>query len=193
MGRELPCNVRYGGQTHAGKALLETSELLFRGDRGGLRLRIDFSKVRHVKAANGLLEVCFGEESAVFELGDPAALWAERMLHPPTRLDKLGLRAGTRWRWLGPPDDDFKREAAAHGAVQVADAAELTFIRAEDRSALDLLAGCEAPLWVVYPRGVKTIREADVLTAGRAVGLADVKVARWSDTHTALKFVNRKN
>jgi hypothetical protein len=47
----------------------------------------------------------------------------------------------------------------------------------------------QGALWVVYPKGRKDIRESDVLGAGRAAGLHDVKVARFSDTHTALKFV----
>ena len=44
-------------------------------------------------------------------------------------------------------------------------------------------------IWVVAPKGGVEPREAQVLEAGRAAGLKDVKVARWSDTHTAHKFV----
>jgi hypothetical protein len=44
-------------------------------------------------------------------------------------------------------------------------------------------------VWVVYPKGVKTVREIQVLDAGRAAGLKDLKVASFSPTHTALKFV----
>lgn len=46
-----------------------------------------------------------------------------------------------------------------------------------------------AALWIVYPKGVAAIREAEVIAAGRGAGLKDVKVARFSATHTALKFV----
>jgi len=44
-------------------------------------------------------------------------------------------------------------------------------------------------LWVVAPKGVKEITEADVLAGGRKAGLVDVKVVRFSETHTAHKFV----
>ena len=44
-------------------------------------------------------------------------------------------------------------------------------------------------VWVVAPKGGVEPREAQVLEAGRAAGLKDVKVARWSDTHTAHRFV----
>ena len=48
-------------------------------------------------------------------------------------------------------------------------------------------------LWIVYPKGRKEITEMHVLTAGRAVGLVDVKVVSYSATHTALKFVRPKD
>ena len=44
-------------------------------------------------------------------------------------------------------------------------------------------------LWIVYPKGQKTITENDVIAAGRKTGLKDVKVVGFSATHTALKFV----
>jgi hypothetical protein len=46
-----------------------------------------------------------------------------------------------------------------------------------------------AGLWIVYPKGKREITENDVLSAGRKAGLKDVKVAGFSSTHTALKFV----
>jgi hypothetical protein len=47
----------------------------------------------------------------------------------------------------------------------------------------------DGAIWVVYPKGVTAIREIEVLNAGREAGLKDVKVASFSPTHTALKFV----
>lgn len=44
-------------------------------------------------------------------------------------------------------------------------------------------------IWLVYPKGQSHIREVDVILAGRAAGLVDNKVCRFSDTHTALRFV----
>ncbi len=43
--------------------------------------------------------------------------------------------------------------------------------------------------WIVYPKGVKSITEAEVMKAGKAAGLVDTKVASFSSTHTALKMV----
>ena len=47
-------------------------------------------------------------------------------------------------------------------------------------------------IWVVYAKGRKDPREADVRAAGLAAGLVDVKVASFSPTHTALKFTARR-
>ena len=44
-------------------------------------------------------------------------------------------------------------------------------------------------VWAVYPKGRKDMTENDVRRAGLEAGLVDIKVARFSDTHTALKFV----
>jgi len=41
----------------------------------------------------------------------------------------------------------------------------------------------------VYPKGQKHIREIDVINAGKSAGLVDNKVARFSETHTALRLV----
>jgi hypothetical protein len=43
-------------------------------------------------------------------------------------------------------------------------------------------------IWVVYPKGQTHIREIDVIDAGKASGLTDNKVCRFSETHTALRL-----
>ena len=44
-------------------------------------------------------------------------------------------------------------------------------------------------IWVVYPRGRKDLRETDVIRAGLDAGFVDNKIARFSDTHTAMRLV----
>jgi hypothetical protein len=73
--------------------------------------------------------------------------------------------------------------------------ADLVFYNASktaDLARVRRLAGGLKPngaLWVVYPKGVAEVRELDVLMAGREAGLKDTKVASFSATHTALRFV----
>lgn len=172
-----------------GKALLATSELLFRGPA---RLKIPFKDMTNVAAADGQLIITFAEGQATFHLGKKAATWAAKILNPPSRLDKLGVKPGTRVRWIGPADKEFKTEAAGAGAAFVRTNPDLTFLSAATLEDLSDLNPDYAPVWVVYPKGIKQIREIDILNAGRKAGLVDIKVASFSPTKTGLKFVPPK-
>src|SRR3954462_2946435 len=44
-------------------------------------------------------------------------------------------------------------------------------------------------IWVVYPKGVKVIRETDVIDAGKEHGLVDNKIASFSESHSAMRLV----
>jgi hypothetical protein len=47
-------------------------------------------------------------------------------------------------------------------------------------------------IWVVRPKGGRsTLRETDLIEAGLAAGLVDNKIASFSDTHGAMRFVFR--
>ena len=186
MGHESTCKLAYGGIVYEGKALLETSELIF---RGATRLKIPFEEMTRVKASDGLLLITFPQGQATFHLGAAAAKWANRILNPPSRLDKLGVKPGTRIRWVGAADKDFKQEAEERGARFVRVKPELTFLNASGLRDLGELKIAGTPIWVVYRKGVAELREIDVLKAGRDAGLVDIKVASFSPTHTALKFV----
>jgi hypothetical protein len=190
VGQECDCTVEFGGRTFAGKALLETSELIFRGET---RLKIPFKDIRGIQASDGRLLIAFPEGRAAFHLGDRAAKWAHKILHPPSRMDKLGVKEGARLRWIGAPDAWFRLEAEERGAVFVRSNPDMTFVcasNARELAEIDRLP--PGPLWVVYPKGKAELREIDVLNAGRAAGLVDIKVASFSSTQTALKFVGKK-
>jgi len=196
MGNELQCTVRFGKQVSQGKALLETSELIFRGN---FRLKILFSAMKSVDAVDGELRVQAPEGLAVFEIGESAVKWREKILHPKSRIEKLGVKRDARVSVLGDFDDDFIRELAGLTdnlcTVAIGNDAEHIFFSAPSRKELSTvskhakkLKGSVA-LWVVYPKGQKEITENDVIGAGRKSGLKDVKVVGFSSTHTALKFV----
>src|SRR5713226_5807626 len=107
MGNELTCRVELGKQQSEGKALLETSEILF---RGGFRLKIPFSTIKSAKAADGELRLETAEGLAVFHLGAAAEKWRDKILHPKSRIEKLGIKPGARISLLGGFDSDFLAE-----------------------------------------------------------------------------------
>jgi hypothetical protein len=114
-------------------------------------------------------------------------------------LDKLGVKSGLRISVEGISDAGFLQELRALGADLSVDHAglksDLIFFGANSRNALDRLGSLKeliqraGAIWVVYPKGQQTIREIDVIAAGKAAGLVDNKVVRFSDTHTALRLV----
>ncbi len=199
MGRELQCTVRSGGKRFVGKALLETNEILFRGD---LRLRVPFALLKSVVAKDGELHLKWPDNSAVFELGAQAEKWAYAILHPKSVAEKLGVKPGSRISLLRLPSPellkDARKSAAAFAEDKPLNDSDVIFYGVGATSELPRikklipsLAGNGA-LWIVYPKGRKEITELQVLASGRDAGLVDIKVVSYSATHTALKFVRPK-
>jgi hypothetical protein len=189
MGQEIKCRVDFGKQSCDGKALLESTEIIF---RGAFRLKIPFQSISAMETAEGKLKVQYPDGLAVFHLGKAAEKWADKIRNPPSRLDKLGVKSGTKVQLIGRHDDDFKRELAERGAAITKSKPDLAFLSVRTKDELVELAYLrEQPVWVVYPKGLKTITENDVIAAGRAAGFADIKVCAFSATHTALKFKPR--
>src|SRR5919109_5505496 len=90
MGAEAKCTLTFGKTKADGKALLETDALIFRG--GDVRLSVPYKSISRVEAASGALRVTFSDGVAVFAIGDAAPKWAAKILNPPSRLDKLGVK-----------------------------------------------------------------------------------------------------
>lgn len=196
MGLEATCKARYGRQVSLGKALLESSELIFRGE---FRLKIPFPEIQSAEAKSGELHVKSAAAEAVFELGPQAEKWALKIRNPKSLLDKLGVKPDSRVAVLGVRDEPFLRDLAARTADlsqrKAKKETDMIFLAAQTREALEQLGPLQSflkpngAIWVVYPKGRKDISQNDVMAASKASGLVDVKVAGFSDTHTALKVV----
>jgi hypothetical protein len=192
MGAEVDCKATLGRQSAEGKAMLETDFVQFRSE--SLKFKVAFADLKAVAAAGDFLDLHFEGKRARLVLGEKAAArWASKILNPPSRLDKLGVKPGTTVCLIGEFEAAFRREVSnLAGEVSRAD---LIFLAVDDAAELIEVERVskrmrrDAGLWIVYPKGLMTIREIDVISAGRAAGLKDVKVVRFSDTHTALKFV----
>jgi hypothetical protein len=200
MGKEATCTLKIGKQTTAGKALLETSEIIFRPASGSPRLKIPFSSMKSVKAVDGQLYLETADAMISLSVGAIAEKWRDKILHPKSRAEKLGIKPGANVSLLGEFDEAFLIELRASTKAisngKIAASSDLIFLSANLAKDLPSAIGKAAKamkgataLWIVYPKGKKEITENDVLTAGRKFGLKDVKVVAFSPTHTALKFV----
>ena len=199
MGSEILCTVRTGKKSARGKALLETNEVIFRGE---VRLRIPLASLKSVSCRDGELHLKWFDGAAVFQLGDQAEKWAYKILHPKSRSEKLGIKPGLVISAIAMSDSDFVEELRSQ-AKSFSDSAplkgsDLIFFGAETAAELARTAQL-APalsdagaLWIVCPKGRQEITEQQVFAAGKKAGLVDVKVASFSATHTARKFVRPK-
>jgi len=200
MGNEAACTLRYADKAISGKALLETSEIIFRGDSP---LKIPFSAITSVQSQDGELHVRTKDGLAIFELGPRAAKWREKIANPKSLLEKLGVKPGGHVSLIGKFSADFLATLKKHPAIitQNRPAKDSPWIFVAADAAQDLrrihslaksMSGPTA-LWIVYPKGQKSITESDVRSAGVKAGLVDIKVASFSSTHTALKLVIPKS
>jgi hypothetical protein len=123
---------------------------------------------------------------------------AERDYGSRPLMDKLGVKPGARVSLVGIHDDDFARQLLDWGAdvsLRRRKDSDLVFMGAETKGDLARLNDVERSLrrggavWVAFPKGRKDLTEVDVITAGIGAGFVDNKVVRFSDTHTALRFV----
>ena len=196
MGAEAKCTAIISGKKAVGKALLETDELIFRGEE--LRLTIPYKSVSSIDAKDGVLHIAWLTGVASFELGPSAVKWADRIRNPPSRIDKLDVKPGQFVLFVGVRDATLREEIETRGATVIARGTEpvdAIFIAANQRADLDRLDTVQkflkrdGAIWVIRPKGSPNISENDVIAAGRRAELVDVKVVRYSDTHTAEKFV----
>jgi hypothetical protein len=198
MGREAVCTARFGGKSAAGKALLETREVIFRGPE--LRLIIPFDRIQKIEVKGGALSLKTAEGVAILELGPQAEAWAKRIKDPPGRLDKLGVKPGMKVSLVGEIEPAFIEELRARtedlSRGRPRPASDLIFFAVEAPAELERLATLKKSLqpagaiWVLRRKGpAASVSERAVMSAGKDAGLVDTKVASFSDTHTAERLV----
>jgi hypothetical protein len=197
MGSEAKCTARLKGKAGSGTARLETDVLQFRSDT--VRISIPFKSITAIAVRKGELRVTSPGGTASFTLGAAAAKWAEKIRHPPSRLQKIGVKPDWVVSVLGVDDQDFLAELAGAAAkvavgraLKNSDAIFVGATKVAQLARLKTLASSLKPngaLWVIRPKGRADISESAVMAAGKAAGLVDVKVVSFSPTHTAEKFV----
>ncbi len=197
MGSEINCTMKFGGKVFKGKALLETDELIFRGEH---RLKIPFKEMKSVEANDGELTVIFHGGRASFIIDKKAEQWEEKILHPKSMLDKLGVKEGSRVSVDGVTDENFLfqlKDKTNNSSVKgLQRESDLIFYAANSKKELLKLKSLKqflksnGALWIISLKGKQSkVKDTEVMAAGKKAGLVDTKVVGFSATHTALKFV----
>jgi hypothetical protein len=199
MGRETICECTCDGATAEVKALLESEELILRGD---IRMRAPLHALRDVRVESESLCFNFDERPIQLRLGAAAAKsWVKKINTPPPSLgDKLGI-TGKTVRTIGPISDRALDAALSSAALLSARNPDviLSYVDTPEslgetlREAKTQLAR-SIPLWLIYRKGPgHAINESAIRTTLRADGLMDTKVASVSAELTALRFSRPKS
>lgn len=197
MGAEAKATLRLGAERHPVTALLETDELLVRGEH---RLRVPLADIREARVDGDALVIAHRAGEVVLELGERvAAAWLEKLRNPRTLADKLGVKPGMRVALLGVSDAAARAQLVARGATlvdgDVPPGTPMVILRVSapaELAPLERLAqriARDGAIWVVHPRGQRDVADTVIFAEGRKAGLVATKVARFSDTDSAEKLV----
>jgi hypothetical protein len=196
VGTEAKCLVRSGSRKTKGIAHLEGEEIRFAGK---WKLRIPFKEITALDAKDGDLHVFHAYGEAIFTLGPAAEKWVTKIRTPKGLLDKLGIKSDSRVLVQGIGDKEFLSQLQFRTPCISSRAAggpfDFVVFGSSDMKGLAKLTGFrkkiapQGSIWVVWPKGRPQLKEDHVRAAGKAAGLVDVKVVKFSESHSALKLV----
>jgi hypothetical protein len=205
MGRELRCEALIGTRRLRVKAHLDATFVRLGGvalsRAGAMRLVVPFAEMRAVAAQDGVLRFRSKDGPIALELGvKEAERWAKDILHPKSRLEKLGVTRDSHVAAIGISDRAFFDEldaAVENPPARVARGRyDLIFCELCSEPELAQIAKLRArlapagALWLIYKKGKGApLTERGVRDAFLAADLVDTKVVSFSETHTAVKIV----
>lgn len=194
MGREAVCICRWGGERAEVKALLETHELIVRGE---LKRKVPLADLKGVRVDGDDLVFKVGREAVTLALGAKEALsWAKKIATPPPSLkEKLGLKGDAKAFVIGPVKDATLADAIKGATTKTPAKAALAVAVVETENELArALRSCPAgaPIWIVHRKGKgATFGETPIRAAMRAKGFIDTKVSAVSTAFSATRYARK--
>lgn len=196
MGKELVTTVRVGAKAAECRVLLEATELLVRGE---LKRRIPLTHPERFVVNDGMLEIAYEGETVAIQLGEKADAWLDAIRNPRSRMQKLGVTAGTSVCVLGDAEPDALEELTntlgAAPSRRLRKPTDLVLCFAREHADLDRLAKIEALLteggavWVLWPKGRHDFTHENVVAAGRRAGLTQTRSIGFSEAFSGLRLV----
>lgn len=195
MGKEADTRIRVGSRSAPGRVLLESGEVIIRGD---LARRCPFAALKEIAASKGVLRFKHEGVSVAIELGDGAEKWLKAIKNPRTRVQKLGVAPGMKVVVVGSAETDVivEIEAATGSAParRLSKGADLVLLFAQEVEDLDQLGEVEPRLaekgaaWVLWPKGRKDFAHEDVVSAAKRAGLVQTRSMGFSEENTGLRL-----
>ncbi len=195
MGREAEGEIRFGGAAGHGRVLVESAEIILRGD---VRARLPRQAIRAVRVEGDDLVIETVCGPVVATLGaEFAAHLCRALLKPvPALVDKLGIgdraRAGCLW-----PVTDAVLAGVLAGLTAPVDEAAVLVAEIMDEAALARLMAWLPGLagrhvWCVNAKAPHPgLPEARIRAALRAAGWIDSKTTAVSDRMSATRYTLR--
>ena len=117
-------------------------------------------------------------------------------------LDKLGVKPGARVVLVNVDDSDFesllRQRTSDVARRKPRKPCDIVFFGASSMADLRRLSDLktwiepDGAVWVIRPKGPSTpVKDTALIQAGLDAGLVDNKIASYSDTHSAMRFVFR--
>lgn len=204
MGYETKCKVRVDDgsgtirQADAATVLLETDELIVRGDA---RIKVPRASITKVASRAGVVTVTSPTATVTLTLGDDAATkWHRKLEEAPKQLiDKLDVKPDAKvWLWHvgdAPLVEQVKGRASNTTSGRSATGCDVVFVQVDstdDLGRIDRAAKAivdDGAIWVVHPKGKTGVADTAIFARAKALGLTYTKVARISDVLSAEKLV----
>lgn len=191
MGLELLCRARIEDEEVEGKLHLDSKELRFVGGGYSTRWVLPLGPGIKMSDKDGWLCLAIADYQEEFELAGELEKWRKKILNPPGIRQKLGLKPGMRVWVDGEPPVDLEG-CEEVGSIEAADLGLLILGGREDLGRFLNLAGTDRPVWVIYPKGGKMIREAEVMEIAQQMGMGASKTAAVNERLTGMRFMRKK-
>jgi hypothetical protein len=195
MGKELNTTIKCGREKATCKVMLETSQIIVRGD---IKRRFPLASLRKLAARGGWLEFESAGERVSIKLDGDAAAWIDRIKNPPSRTQKLRLAAGMKACVLGVAEagvvDEIAKATGRKPVRALVDNTDVVMLFAELVADLRRLREIERRLspkgatWVLWPKGGGELRHESVVEAAAAVGLEQTISIGFSERLTGLRL-----
>lgn len=198
MGLEQKCRAAWPGGSGDVKALLETHELILRGD---VKRTFPIARLEKIRVEDEDLRFRVADEDIALTLGaDKAGRWAKKLITPPPSLaQKLGTGPAAKALVIGEIDDPALVEALGENTTTSPQEAALCVAVVRDEAALQQAiraqqsCAFETLIWIANVKGPRSpFSDNAVRSFMRDAGYIDNKVSAVSDVLSATRYARRR-
>ncbi len=198
MGLEKKnCSAIFKDGSSKGTLYLDSNHLTFRNKE--VRWETKIGKGTSAKVESGNLTVRRGSKTATFMIGSAAEKWATKIVNPPSRATKLGLKPDQRFLLKGEFSKQFEKELSDHGLTcgRGPKSCEIAFVILDSANELKLFQklarDCTVGvhIWALWPKGIKNFGQSDVMGVARELGMGPGKKIAFDEKYSAMRFTKK--